>query len=499
MSPDHQTKWDANVNEVAVEALGQVEQTLAALDDVHGRAPSLNALITSNPHLSEQATELDHRRSPLTGRLIAIKDNIDTADLPTTCGSFALDRTASDAGLVARLRQAGSLILGKANLSEWSHFRSGRAPRGWSARGGLTQNPFALDRTAGGSSSGSAALVAAGVVELAIGTETDASIVEPAAFCGVVGLKPTVGRVARDGIVPISHTMDTAGPITRTVEDAGLLLDVISGTHRDEDGETETTFAESCAASPEHLRVGLLSRSYWTDKVPGLDDLVQSVVDVLTEAKVKLIDEVRVPNLEILGGSQLQGLVMNCEFGPDVAAYLARRGTPGPRSLEDLIRFNDEHRDVEMAHFGQEVWLACLEAPSVDSAEYRDAVARIRELGGPQGLDAALRAVGADVFVAPFFGLPWRANVSGGVLCRANWAADPLTAASTAGYPVMTVPIGTSYGLPVGITLLGTAWSERKMLTVAAAIERGLGIDLRPDFRPSVTETAPASVRDYSE
>lgn len=487
------------MSEIAVEALAGVERTLTTLDDVAERAPALNALITANPALREQAGELVHRASPLTGRVVAIKDNIDTADLPTTCGSFALDRTARDAELITRLRAAGSLILGKANLSEWSHFRSDRAPRGWSARGGLTQNPFALDRTAGGSSSGSAALVAAGVVDLAIGTETDASIVEPAAFCGVVGLKPTVGRVAQDGIVPISHSMDTAGPITRTVADAGLLLDVISSTSRDEDGAATTTFAASCEVPAEQMRVGLLVRDYWTDKVPGLDAHVQAVVDVLTRAKVELFDEVRVPNLDVLGASKMQGLVQDCEFQPDLAAYLARRQTPGPRSLEDLIRFNDEHRDLEMAHFGQEAWLACLQAPGVGSIEYREALARIVELGGPQGIDAALRAVGADVLVAPFFGVPWRANVDGGVLCRVSWAADPLTAASTAGYPVMTVPIGMSFGLPVGITLLGTAWSERKMLTIAATIERGLGLELQPDFRPSVSGAAPASVREYSE
>ncbi|MCO5066709.1 MAG: amidase family protein [Rhizobiaceae bacterium] len=487
------------MNEMTSEALANVDRATEALQGVAERAPNLRALISSNEKLREEAERVDRGHASLAGRVIVIKDNIDTIDLPTTCGSFALDRTARDADLVVRLRRAGVLTLGKANLSEWSHFRAHRAPRGWSARGGLTQNPFVLDRTAGGSSSGSAALVAAGVVDLAIGTETDASIVEPAAFCGVVGLKPTVGRISQDGIVPISHTMDTAGPITRTVRDAGILLDVISTTMRDERGETTATFATSSAASARGMRVGLLSRDYWTERVPGLDEFVDAVIEVLGASGADIVDELTVPNLDILGQSGLQSLVQKSEFGPDLAAYLAGRGTPGSRSLEDLIRFNNEHPELEMAHFGQEAWLSCLDAPSTESAEYKEAVARIVELGGAHGIDAALRDAAADVLIAPFFGLPWKADVDGGVPSRVSWAADPLTAASTAGYPVMTVPIGSRYGLPVGMTILGTAWSERKMLAVAASIERGLDLYLRPGFLTTVPEEAPASVRDYSE
>jgi amidase len=501
--PDIRVASDESRGARAVE---NVEKALERLDAVNKLAPELNALITLNPAIQEQARSLASRtaseeRNPLEGEVVILKDNIDTSDLATTAGSFALDLTPPlrDADLVTRLRQAGMLVLAKANLSEWSHFRSNRAPGGWSARGGLGQNPFALDRTPGGSSSGSAAAVAAGIVDYSIGTETDASIIWPASVNGIVGLKPTVQRVSQRGVVPISHSLDAAGPLTRTVEGAARLLDVISCTARNEQGTSDAPFVDSCdVTAARRLRVGLLSNAYWAD-FPGLDALVDGVIRALGQCSVAVVDDVAVPNLAKLGESKDQRLVELSDFREDIAAYLGARGTEGPKSLEDLIRFNNENADSELRYFGQELWYEALEAPSTSTQEYQRALERCRQLGGVDGIDLALRESASDALLVPAFGLAIRSNINGGRLSRANWAADPLTAVSTAGYPVMSVPIGLVYGLPAGILIIGTAWSERHLITLGHAIEQTLGLDLRPQFNPTIEDGAPDQVRDASE
>jgi amidase len=342
-------------------AVENVEVALTRLDAVNAKAPGLNALITVNPAIQEEARRVDPRiaRRALAGEVVILKDNIDTSDLPTTAGSFALSETppVRDADLVTRLREAGMLVLAKSNLSEWSHFRSNRAPGGWSARGGLGQNPFALDRTQGGSSSGSAAAVAAGIVDYAVGTETDASIIWPASVNGVVGLKPTVQRVSQRGVVPISHSLDVAGPITRTVKGAARVLDIINCNTRNEQGADDTQFVESCDLTRAvQLSVGLLSNVYWAD-FPGLDSMVGDLLRALADRGVRVVDNVSVPNLAALGESKPQRLVELSDFREDIAAYLGDRGTEGPRTLEDLVRFNNENADTELRHFGQELWL----------------------------------------------------------------------------------------------------------------------------------------------
>ncbi|HEY6737469.1 MAG TPA: amidase [Actinopolymorphaceae bacterium] len=449
-----------------------VEAALARIAEVDRAGPMLRSVITTNPQATRPMPDVPSP-GPLHGVPVLVKDNIDTVDMPTTAGSLALANVpvVADAPLVTRLRQAGAVILGKTNLSEWANFRSPTSSSGWSAVGGLTLNPHALDRSAGGSSSGSAAAVAAGITRFAVGTETDGSIVCPAALCGVVGLKPTVGSIPGIGIVPISHSQDTAGPITATVAEAALLQAVLSGQH-------PRTYVDHLA--PDALRgarIGVPRNGYWGYS-PRADAVCEEAVRLLAACGATIVDPAPLPSSQELAASNCEDVVLTTEFKVDVEAYLARR-PGGPRTLQDLVTFNTTYADVELRHFGQERFERALSAPGPDDPAYHAALATAHRLGRDEGIDAALRANGLDALVAPAFPPAWKIDLVNGD----QVAGGCSTVSAIAGYPLLTVPCGEVDGLPVGLAFMGTAWSEGMLLRLGYAFEQALGFELKPAFR----------------
>lgn len=473
-----------------------VQEVLSKIDSIDSRGPTLRSVLWSNSAAVDEATAADkipierRLKASIQGMPVLVKDNIDTIDMPTTAGSYALSTSPVryDADLVRRLRQSGAIIVGKANLSEWGNFRARRSTRAWSARGGLVRNPYALDRTAGGSSSGSAAAVAAGIVPFAIGTETDASIIEPAAFNGIVGLKPTVGLVSQRGIVPISSTMDTAGPMAASVTDTAILLDAISqdSARPNLRRHGSTTFQAMCTDSSwKDMRVGILSRDYWAH-MPEMESPMRNVMACLESEHILGATDIVLPELDRLGAGLYQFTVLLSDFRNDLPQYLASRGVEGPQTLEDIVEFNREHADVEMEYFGQDLFEMALTATDKEDATYREALTMCRVLGGEKGIDAALESSGVDCLIYPAMGPAWKADLIRGETLRAGSVADPLTAVSTAGYPIMTIPAGQIGGLPVGIVLIGPAWSEHTLIAAAYGLEQRLSVKLSPEFREPV-------------
>jgi len=453
-------------------------ERIAAAD----RGPDgLNSVIEVNPEAAAIAAERDAERAagrargPLHGIPVLLKDNIDTADgMRTSAGSLALaEHTArADAHLVRRLRDAGAVILGKTNLSEWANFRSSRSTSGWSARGGQTRNPYAPERNPCGSSSGSGAAVSANLAAVAVGTETDGSIVCPASTCGVVGIKPTLGLVSRVGVIPIAHSQDTAGPMARTVADAAALLGALAGPDpRDAaTGARDAVFAGDYARflDPDGLRGARLgvARAYFGFH-PGVDRVLAAALAAMRQAGAVLVDPADLPASGPYEADELEVLLY--EFKADLDAYLAQAG-PGAavRSLAELIAFNEEHREREMPHFGQELFeRAQAKGPLTDSA-YRDALARCRRLARAEGIDAALRRHRLDALVAPSNGPAWLTDPVNGD----HFVGGSSTPAAVAGYPAVTVPAGFVSGLPVGVTFFGAAWSEGTLLRCAHAFEQ---------------------------
>ena len=444
-------------------------------------ADGLNSVIEVNPEAAAIAAERDAERAagrargPLHGIPVLLKDNIDTADgMRTSAGSLALaEHTArADAHLVRRLRDAGAVILGKTNLSEWANFRSSRSTSGWSARGGQTRNPYALERNPCGSSSGSGAAVSANLAAVAVGTETDGSIVCPASTCGVVGIKPTLGLVSRVGVIPIAHSQDTAGPMARTVADAAALLGALAGP----DPRDAATAARGAAFETDYTRFldpdGLrgarlgVARAYFGFH-PGVDRVLATALAAMRQAGAVLVDPTDLPASGPYEAAELEVLLY--EFKADLDAYLAQAG-PGAavRSLAELIAFNEEHREREMPHFGQELFeRAQAKGPLTDSA-YRDALTRCRRLARAEGIDAALRRHRLDALVAPSNGPAWLTDPVNGD----HFVGGSSTPAAVAGYPAVTVPAGFVSGLPVGVTFFGAAWSEGTLLRCAYAFEQ---------------------------
>jgi len=465
---------------------------LERIDAIDRNGPMLRSVIETNPEALDLARALDDERAagrvrgPLHGIPVLLKDNIGTADrMTTTAGSLALEGSIPprDAFIAARLRAAGAIVLGKTNLSEWANFRSTRSTSGWSGRGGQCANPYALHRNPCGSSSGSGAAVAANLAPLTIGTETDGSIVCPSSACGIVGFKPTVGLWSRSVIIPISHTQDTAGPMTRTVRDAAILLGAATGVD-----ETDPATAASAGRShtdyttfldPAGLtgaRIGIVRARF------GFDDRVDRVLDAalaaMRDAGAILIDEVEIPNQEGLG--QLEGDVLSFEFKAGLNAYLEALGPDAPiRSLEDAIRFNDEHRDREMPYFGQEEFLAAQARGPLTEPAYLDAVARTRRLSGPEGIDAAMDTHALDALLAPTGGPAWVTDWVNGD----HFGGGSSGTAARAGYPNITVPAGFVMGLPVGMSFFGRAWSEPTLLRIAYAFEQATKARRPPTFR----------------
>jgi len=456
------------------------------------RGPELRAVIEINPEALEIADRLDAERrtsgprGPLHGIPVAIKDNIDTRDLmTTTAGSLALEDSVppQDSFVAQKLREAGAIILAKANMSEWAYFRGERATSGWSGRGGQCRNPYALDRNPCGSSSGSGVAAAANLAALTVGTETGGSIMCPSSINGVVGIKPTVGLWSRSGIIPISHSQDTAGPMTRTLRDAALLLGAVTGVDpRDEatrasDGNAQTDYTRFLdPAGLEGARIGV-ARSF-----PGFDPRVWALLDEATEAMrdagAVVVDPANLPDAS--WNDELPLLVLEYEFKAGINQYFQGLGPEAPvRSLEELIEFNERNAAAEMPFFGQERLIAAQARGPLTDEAYLTALSAIQRGSREDGIDALMRRHDLDAIVAPTSGPAWLTDHVIGDRLDGGHSAGP---AAIAGYPDISVPMGFVEGLPVGISFFGARWSEPVLLRIAYAFEQATSHRAAPRF-----------------
>ncbi len=476
-------------------ARGLVEGYLRRIEEVNQRGPALHHIIETNPEALEVAKQLDQERKangprgPLHGIPVLLKDNVDTADrMTTTAGSLALEGSIPglDSFVAQRLRNAGAILLAKTNLSEWANFRSTRSTSGWSARGGQCKNPYALDRNPCGSSSGSAAAVAANLGAAAIGTETDGSIVCPASANAIVGLKPTVGLVSRAGIIPISHTQDTAGPMARTVADAAILLGALTGVDP-RDSATATSKGRirgdyTAFLKPDGLRgarIGV-ARAKFFGYSDVTDRLAEAAINDLHRLGAMIVDPADIPNAGEYDEAELQVLLF--EFKADLNAYLASLGPGAPvRSLKDVIGFNERNREREMPYFGQELFIQAESKGPLTTPTYRRALARCRRLSRADGIDAILRKHRLDALVAPTGNPPWPTDLVNGD----HFTGSSSTPAAVAGYPSITVPAGYAFGLPVGMSFIGGAWSEPMLIKLAYAYEQATKHRKPPTFQPT--------------
>jgi amidase len=469
---------------------------LARMEAIDRKGPRLSSIIEINPDALSIAAERDRERKagelrgPLHGIPVLLKDNIATRDrMSTSAGSLALQGVPvpRDAYLVTRLREAGAVILGKTNLSEWANFRSTRSSSGWSARGGLTRNPYALDRSASGSSSGSAAAIAASLAVVAVGTETDGSITSPAAVCGLVGIKPTVGLVSRDGIVPIAASQDTAGPMARTVADAAALLSALSGT------DARDAATREARGHPDYtrflIRDGLrgarigVARGYVSSH-DGVQAVFDAAIAQLKALGAEIVDPVMLPERTTFADAEFEVLLH--EFKAGLASYLVEFAATAPiRNLADLIAFNERERAREMPHFGQELLVMAQARGGLDSPAYREAAAKALRATREEGIDKALAEHRLDALIAPTGGPAWLIDLVNG-----DSHSDGFTGpAAVAGYPHITVPMGHVAGLPVGLSFVGGAWSEPTLFRLAYAFEQATHHRRAPGFARSV-ETA---------
>ena len=459
----------------SVQLVERYSERIAQIDKA---GPRINSVIEMNPDAPAIAAALDRERkdkgvrSPLHGIPILIKDNIDTGDkMMTSAGSLALVSPASkDAELVARLRAAGAVILGKTNLSEWANFRSSHSISGWSGRGGQTHNPYALDRNPSGSSSGTGAAVAASLCAAGVGTETDGSIVSPSSINGLVGIKPTVGLIPGAGIVPISHRQDTAGPMARTVADAAILLGALTG----------ATYGQ--ALDPNGLkgaRIGVARQIFgFSDRV---DRLMESVIDTLRRAGAELIDPAILPSFSKFSEPENEALLY--EFKADLDAYLEARGAQ-VKSLKDVIEFNEKNRDREMPWFGQDQMIKAEAKGPLTSRGYRDLLTRLSRIR-QEGIDAVMTKLALDALVSPTDGPAWPTDYVDGD----HFTGGSSTPAAVSGYPHITVPAGFIFGLPVGVSFFGSPRTEVKLIKYAYAFEQATKHRRAPEFLPTVKLT----------
>ena len=467
------------------------------IEAIDRAGPTLRSVLEINPDALKEAALRDVERKassvrgPLHGIPILLKDNIDATPMVNSAGSLALAefRPATDAFLVRRLREAGAVILGKTNLSEWANFRSTRSTSGWSARGGQTLNPYVLDRNPCGSSAGSAVAVSANLAAAAIGTETDGSIICPAAVNGLVGLKPTVGLVSRHGIIPISFSQDTAGPMTRSVEDAALLLGVLAGRDKADPATQESswnvTLDYAARLKPGALsgaRIGVLRSKF--DIHPDAAAAMEVAIEAMRQAGATLVDA-EIPTDGQWSGDEL--VLLEYEFKAGVERYLKQHDAP-LQSLTQLIGYNARHRELEMPLFGQELFESANARGGLGEYAYTSARSRARRLAGPQGIDAALKAQRLDALVAPATGPAWRTDpVNGDDFPGAGYGA-----AAVARYPSLTIPMGHSSGLPLGIVFMGKAWSEARLLELGYDYEQITLARRPPAYLATITPRQPA-------
>jgi amidase len=451
---------------------------IAAIDK---RGPALNSVIELNPDALSIATALDAERKakgargPLHGIPVLIKDNIDTADrMMTTAGSLALRGSiaARDSVVAGRLRAAGAVLLGKTNLSEWANYRSSHSTSGWSGRGGLTRNPYALDRNACGSSSGSGAAVSANLCALAIGTETDGSIVCPSSTNGVVGIKPTLGLIPATGIIPIAHSQDTAGPMARTVADAAIFLGALTGLDY-------TTSLD--ANGLRGARIGVARDKFFGFSEEG-DRVIDAAIAEMKRAGAEIVDPADIPTAGKFDDSE--SIVLSYEFKNDLNLYLGALGPQAPvHSLADVIAFNDSHRDQEMLYFGQDLMIKAQGRGPLTSQEYRDALKKDHQLARTEGIDAVMAKYRLDALVAPTAGPAWCTDLINGD----HAPGGSSTPAAVAGYPNINVPAGFAFGLPVGISFFGAANSEALLIKLAYAFEQATRHRRPPKFLPRIS------------
>ena len=464
------------------------KQYLERIEDVDKR---INSMIELNPDAVEIAEERDRERragrirGALHGIPIVLKDNIDTADkMKTTAGSLALLNAPTpkrDAFIVQQLRNAGAVILGKSNLSEWANFRSSNSSSGWSGRGGQTRNPYILDRNPCGSSSGTGAAVAANLTAVGIGTETDGSIVCPASICGIVGLKPTVGLVSRSGIIPISHTQDTAGPMTRSVADAAAVLSALTAL---DPGDSATSQNRTRARRDyesflkndglKGARIGV-ARDFW-GKRSEVDAISDKALDAMKDAGAVLVD-VKFPTLRKFGDAEYEVLLY--EFKADLEKYLAERGAQH-ETLADLIKFNEDNAAREMPYFKQEIFEQSAKKGPLTSRAYVNALKKCQLLARTQGIDAIVTANKLDAVVAPTNAPTWMIDLVNGD-CGSNYVSSSSLAA-VAGYPSITVPAGFERELPIGISFFGRAYTEPALIRIAYAFEQVTKARRKPKF-----------------
>lgn len=481
------------------------EKYLQRIAEIDQAGPKINAVIELNPDALQIAEALDRERKltgsrgPLHGIPILIKDNIDTGDrMHTTAGSLALMESASgsgagsqpakDAFVAAQLRKAGAVILGKTNLSEWANIRSSHSTSGWSGRGGLTRNPYALDRNPCGSSSGTGAGVSANLCVAGVGTETDGSVVCPSSANGLAGMKPTVGLVSRSGIIPISHSQDTAGPMARTVRDVAILLGAMAGPDTEDSatagsqGKLFTDYTKFLdPAALKGARLGVVRKYFGFND--AVDRLMETLLGEMKHAGAEIVDPADIPTIGKFDESELT--VFMYELKADLAAYLARRLGSSVKSLQDVIAFNERNRDREMPYFGQDLFIKSEEKGPLTSKEYVDALARNQQLSRVEGIDFVMDKWKLDALVAPTGGPAWITDLINGD----HAAGGSSSAAAVAGYPNINVTAGYLWGLPVGISFFGRAWSDPTLLRIAYSFEQMTKARQKPRFLPSLLMT----------
>ncbi len=478
--------------EISAQSLAQAY--LDRINEIDKSGPGLNSVIELNPDASSIAEALDTERKdkgprgPMHGIPVLLKDNIETADrMQTTAGSLALvgPPAAQDSGVARKLREAGAVILGKTNLSEWANIRSSHSTSGWSGRGGLTKNPYALDRNACGSSSGSGAATSANLCTVAVGSETDGSIVCPSSANGIVGIKPTLGLISRAGIIPIAHSQDTAGPMARTVRDAAILLGALAGSDpRDKftaqaDGKMQKDYTQFLdAGGLKGARLGIARKYFgFSDAV---DAYMNHVIDEVKAAGAVIVDPA---DLETHGKfDETELLVLMYELKADLNAYLTTRPNAQVKSLADVIAFNEKNRDKEMPYFAQDLFVKAQEKGPLTDKEYIAALAANHSLSREKGIDAVMDKFHLDALVAPTGGPAWITDLANGD----HAVGGSSNAAAVAGYPNINVPAGFVFGLPIGISFFGRAWSEPTLLKIAYGFEQLVNARKTPQFLPEI-------------